>query len=144
MIPTIRIKSEPSDDNQSGFIVINLSDFVAGVHEASDPADLDNLTAAQPRVLTTDDVNAARAELERMHTEIVAERQRLDAQAAEQEAERQRLAEANAKLAADQAADSTGMTAAELKAELTKRGIEFAGNASKAVLQGLLDAAHAV
>jgi hypothetical protein len=36
MIPTIRIKSEPSDDNPLGFIVINESDFDANAHELFD------------------------------------------------------------------------------------------------------------
>lgn len=37
----------------------------------------------------------------------------------------------------------TGMTAAKLKEELTARGIEFKGNASKAALQELYDQAVA-
>jgi hypothetical protein len=36
MIPTIRIKSEPSEDNPLGFIVINESDFDADKHELFD------------------------------------------------------------------------------------------------------------
>ena len=38
---------------------------------------------------------------------------------------------------------SDGLTAAQLKDELTSKGIEFAGNASKADLAALLDAAPA-
>lgn len=43
----------------------------------------------------------------------------------------------------DADADGDGkVTAAELKAALTEKGIAFKGNASKAELQGLLDAAN--
>lgn len=46
---------------------------------------------------------------------------------------------------AEAASDANGdgkLTAAELKAELTAKGIAFKGNASKAELQALLDAAE--
>ena len=80
MIPTIRIKSEVSDDNPLGFVVINEADFDADKHELFD---------AEP--------------------------------------------------AAPNAPAKLGI--ADLRAELTARGIEFAEGASKADLRALLDAA---
>lgn len=63
-------------------------------------------------------------------------------QAAEQEAERVRLAEAAAKLASEQGADTGKLTIADLRDTLTARGIAFEPAAKKADLQALLDAAQ--
>jgi len=141
MIPTISIKSEPTDDNPEGFVVINLADFNADLHEAVEPVDLENLPVEQPRALTSQDVDNARAELERMHANIVAEQTRLDAQAGEQEAERARLAEVAAKLAEQGAETAKSLTVAELRDALTAKSIPFDPAAKKADLQALLDAA---
>jgi hypothetical protein len=55
MIPTIRIKSEPSDDNPLGFVIINESDFDASVHELFD-------AAPEPAGLTAKQLKAALVE----------------------------------------------------------------------------------
>lgn len=147
MLPTIRVKTDPSDHNPDGFIVINLADFNAEVHEPVDLADLEHVPVQQPRALTTSDVDEARASLERKHeevkamyAEVVSERERLDAQAAEQEVERVRLNELAAKLA-EQEAEAKPLGIAALREELTARGIAFDQAAKKADLQALLDSA---
>lgn len=100
--------------------------------------------AEQPRALTTQDLDNARAELERRHDELLAMRADLDArhaslsaQAAEQEAERIRLAEWAAKLA--EQADTKPLGIAALREALTARSIAFDADAKKADLQVLLD-----
>jgi hypothetical protein len=144
---TIRIKST-DEASQGSFVIIARGDFNPELHEAVDPGDLDQLLAEQPRVLTTVDLEEARAELSRRHEELLAMRADLDtrheglnAQAAEQEAERVRLAELAAKLAEQAEAKPLGI--ADLRAELTARGIAFDPDAKKPDLKALLDAADA-
>lgn len=116
---TIKIKST-DEASQGPFVVIARADFNPDIHEALDPADLANADE-QPRTLTTKGVAEARAELERKHDEVkrmygevVAERERLDAQAAEQEVERQCLAT----LAGDLETERTRLAEAAAAAKL--------------------------
>lgn len=144
MLATIRIKTDASEHNPEGVVVINLVDFNADLHEAFDSADLDSLPVERPRTLTTKDLDDARAELERRHDELLAMRADLDArhaslnaQAAEQEAERVRLTEWAAKLA--EQAEAKPLSIAALREALTALGIAFDADAKKADLQALFD-----
>lgn len=144
MLATIRIKTDASEHNPEGVVVINLVDFNADLHEAFDSADLDSLLVEQPRTLTTKDLDDARAELERRHDELLSMRADLDArheslsaQAAKQEAERNRLTEWAAKLA--EQADAKPLGIAALREALAARSIAFDPDAKKADLQALLD-----
>lgn len=80
-VPTVAIKAAITEDNPTGYVVINESDFDASQHEKF--GDDEGESESKP-----------------------------------------------------------SMTAKELKAALTERGIEFAANASKADLQTLLDGAE--
>lgn len=77
-VPTVAIKAAITDDNTTGYIVINESDFDPSQHEKF----------------------------------------------------------------GEDGGEAPSMTAKQMKAALTERGIEFAANASKADLQALLDAAE--
>jgi hypothetical protein len=152
MLPTVRIVSPVSDDNPLGFVVIDRADFSLELHEPLDASDLEGLAPELPLTVSGKVLDEARAEFQRMHADLVTERERLDAQAAEQEVERQRLAtlagdleaerdrlsELAAKLAAQEEAKPLGIAA--LRDELTARGIAFDPAAKKADLQALLDA----
>jgi hypothetical protein len=78
-VPTVAVKAAITEDNPTGYVVINESDFDPSQHE---------------------------------------------------------------KFGAGESDDKPSMTAKEMKAALTERGIEFAANASKADLQALLDGAE--
>lgn len=151
MSKTVRVTSPISDDNPNGFVVINVSDFDPTLHQPFSDEDVDVLRGADLKDLHPTIVAGAHDEISRMRADLDAEaaRQRAQADVPEDErvrlaAEATRLAEWAAQLAAAEQNASTAMTAVQMKEALTARGIEFKGNASKADLQALLDAAPPV
>lgn len=153
---TINIHSQ-DEASQGPFVTINVADFDPAVHEPFSEEDAQILRSSKLDELApqlAEDVNIA---LDAKFNEISDEQKRLAALSEELESEHTRLTDWAAalevervKLEADRAAltapaEQAGaeLTATEIKAELTKRGIEFRGNASKADLQALLDDAIA-
>ena len=142
------IKIESTDPASQGpFVVINVADFNPTVHNPFSQEDEDILRATPVAELNPIIVADVGASLEHRHAELEAEAARQSEQGDILEAERKRLEALAAELKALAAAATppappaqpTDLTAAQMKEQLTARGIDFKANASKADLQALLD-----
>lgn len=141
------------------FVHINLSDFDPAIHEPYGEADAELVRNAPAKDVGSlqvhvdssvidqfrNEVSIKVAELQAKETDLNAEADRQREQADILQAERERLAKLSADLDAKAAAlgdhSDKELTATQIKEQLTARGIEFKGNASKADLQALLDGA---
>lgn len=159
-IQIIRIKSEVTDDNPLGFVVINLSDFDATKHEPYDDeaaeAVISTGQTGEP-IPSVGELLAASKDLQAKKNVVLElehglrqrESELAEREAALVEREQANAAEAQrlANLAASQVAGSTGapnystMSKDELQAALTAKGINFPAAANKADLIALLTSA---
>jgi len=132
-VETVKVKSEPSEDNPLGFIIINKSDFDDKKHELHD--------GAERHVATRSELDAALAELPGNYIDpdfvVNGMRQHFgDLFTAEDETKVRNLVKAPASKPSD------GLTVEQLKAALAEKKIDIpAGMTLKAELQALLDSA---